>query len=388
MAKIDLSKLREKLSQQFQKAKDWGASRFAKRPEGGKLHLNEKFEGLKTQAREVTQKITQRLQGKTSGASSSSKSFKSDAFEWLATGSEKLKVFVQGEYIRKYGKLAVVVLCTYSAGDIAALLLEGFIPEPPRVRARNTIAPGGADQNYNFRQIVSRNLFNSRGLIPGEGTPTETQKPDPMLGPAVKSSLPITLIGTLILRDESKSLATIMDKGSSQIYPVRKNEEIPNLLKVLQVESRRVEFVNLKNNRKEYIDLPEEVNPINPVVRTQRSRGKGGIQQEAPNNFTIARDEINKSLANMNKILTQARAVPYTENGNLAGFKLIQIVPGSIYTKLGLQNGDVITAVDGENITGPERVFELFNNLKEIKNLELTVKRSGKQVNFNYDVQD
>ncbi|MBI2711865.1 MAG: PDZ domain-containing protein [Bdellovibrio sp.] len=74
------------------------------------------------------------------------------------------------------------------------------------------------------------------------------------------------------------------------------------------------------------------------------------------------------------------------ENGVPAGYKLFQIVPGSIYEKLGLVNGDVIAGVNGSPITDPGKAFEMISELKTSSHLELQVKRDGKPQTYTYDI--
>lgn len=92
-------------------------------------------------------------------------------------------------------------------------------------------------------------------------------------------------------------------------------------------------------------------------------------------------------MKDFNTILTQARAVPNFENGQASGYKLFQIVPGSIYDKLGLKNGDVIAGVDGQPINDPAKAFELLGKLKEgASHMELQVKRNGQAQTYTYDI--
>jgi general secretion pathway protein C len=79
--------------------------------------------------------------------------------------------------------------------------------------------------------------------------------------------------------------------------------------------------------------------------------------------------------------------VPNFENGQLAGYKLFQIVPGSIYDKLGLQNGDVIAGLNGQAINDPGKAFEMLSELKTSSHLELQIKRDGRVSNFAYNIQ-
>ena len=85
-----------------------------------------------------------------------------------------------------------------------------------------------------------------------------------------------------------------------------------------------------------------------------------------------------------------ARVVDLThhfENGMPAGYKLFQIVPGSIYDKLGLQNGDTLCGLNGQSINDPGKAFELLGELKTASHLELCVKRDGRQNNNSYDIR-
>jgi len=194
----------------------------------------------------------------------------------------------------------------------------------------------------------------------------------------------------VILKNEFRSVATIEDKGDSQVYPMRVDDELPEKIKVLEISAYKVIFRNLTSGRKEYIDMPEEGNGTQISVGSLSSRRptKGeGIEMTSPNTYNIARAELDKSLANINDVLTQARAIPHFENGQPAGYKLIQIVPGSVYDKIGLKNGDVLAGVNGEAITDPARAFELLNQLKSptTTQLELSVKRDGQTRTMSYN---
>lgn len=237
-----------------------------------------------------------------------------------------------------------------------------------------------------YNVIFTRNLFNSKGIIPGEEN--INSGPSDMGGPAVRTSLPFNLIGTMVLKDEIKSIATIEDKSASSVYPVRVSDEIPSKAKILKIEARRVTFVNIGSGRREFVELPDEFDANVPQV-TLGGRGTGGgavgIERTSANSFNIDRKEVDKTLADLNNVLTQARAVPNFENGVSAGYKLFQIVPGSIYEKLGLQNGDAITGLNGDAINDPGKAFAMLNEVKTANHMELQVKRDGKVSTFSYD---
>ncbi len=282
--------------------------------------------------------------------------------------------------------LVAVVLLAWTGADLAAYFIERLIPEPPiaRIRGGGMVDAGGMKPFADYQVIISRNLFSSLGRIPGDevqGVPNQDNDP-------VKTSLPLNLIGTVILKDETRSVATIEDKGESQVYPMRVDDELPGKIKIISIESYKVIFRNLASGKKEFIDMPEEGNGTRISVGSLSSTKKpsaGGIEQTAPNQFNIPRNELDKYLSNINDVLTQARAIPHFENGQPAGYKLIQIVQGSVYEKLGLKNGDILCGVNGESINDPARAFELMNQLKTASQLELCVKRDGRQSTQSYN---
>ncbi len=287
-----------------------------------------------------------------------------------------------------YGKLLTVALCAWLLADVSSLLIEGFIPEPPVARV-STGRFENAGSGYNpddYAVIWTRNLFNSKGLLPGE---EDTGMQD-QGGTPVRTSLPFNLIGTLVLRDELRSLATIEDKSASQVYPVRVDDEIPSKARIIKVEADRVIFLNTASGRREFIDIPADPAAQKPisVMRAAPALKGGKVEQVRENAFQVSRTAVDAALADFNQVLTQARAVPNFENGVPNGYKLFQIVPGSIYAQLGLQNGDTIVGLNGEGINDPAKAFELLGQLKSgASHMELSIKRNGQTKNMTYDIK-
>lgn len=348
-------------------------------PAGFKAKLQAFLSGLSTKAKGFSN-----LRGKVAAGNLSERI---QSFEPLSLAEWFSNVF-QKQGTAFYGKLLTIILCAFFFADLTAMLVGKYIPEAPLIRpTRMSAGPKRGKTIEDYSVIFSRNLFNSRGVIPGEEAPTGGMD---LGGPPVKTTLPLNLIGTLILRDELRSIATIEDKSASQVYPVRVEDEIPSKARIIKIEPSRVIFVNTASGRREFVELPEQ-NLGNPRVSigTPRLSGGGGagVEQTSPTTFSVSRSEVDKALADINNILTQARAVPNFENGMPAGYKLFQIVPGSIYDKLGLRNGDVIVGFDGQAVNDPGKAFEAMSSLRERPRLELQVKRDGKLQTNTYDIR-
>ncbi len=300
---------------------------------------------------------------------------------------ERTAEIVQKRGASFYGTAIAVAGSAYFISDVGALWIEGRLPEPSASSATLRGAfPGRASNEQDFASIWQRNLFSSKGLIPGESSPASDSVSDPGGAPQ-PSSLPFNLIGTLVLRNELRSIATIEDKGASLVIPVRIEDEIPSKARILSIEPSRVIFLNLGNGRREFIEIPEDATtrrvsigggtPTTAAVRIER----------AGNNFSVPRTDLDQAFTNLNSVLTQARAVPHYENGAPAGYKLFQVVPDGFFAKLGLKDQDIICGIDGQSVNDPAKALELLGQLKTANHVELCIKRDGRQQNFAYDIR-
>jgi general secretion pathway protein C len=83
----------------------------------------------------------------------------------------------------------------------------------------------------------------------------------------------------------------------------------------------------------------------------------------------------------------QARIVPAFKDGQSEGFKLFSIRPDSIYTKIGVQNGDVIKQINGYDLNSPEKALEIYSKLKEASRIDIVIDRNGSTMHKSYTIQ-
>jgi len=89
--------------------------------------------------------------------------------------------------------------------------------------------------------------------------------------------------------------------------------------------------------------------------------------------------------SNMSKIFSTIAIRVYDIN-NVISFKVIYIKASSIFNKLGLQRGDMITKMNNLPFKSPSQPIKVFQNIKNLKQLELTIKRRGKIKELKYEV--
>lgn len=102
---------------------------------------------------------------------------------------------------------------------------------------------------------------------------------------------------------------------------------------------------------------------------------------------TLNKREVDDTLKDMNKVMTQARIIPYIVNNKNQGYRIFSIRPNSIYTKIGLKNGDVIQRVNGIELSSPEKAYSLFQQLKDEPKVSLDILRRGQKSTLDITIR-
>jgi hypothetical protein len=103
-----------------------------------------------------------------------------------------------------------------------------------------------------------------------------------------------------------------------------------------------------------------------------------GIKVIDPTHREITRDLLDRVLANPMAAAKGARVVPAMKNGKPNGFKLYAIRPGSLYSRLGLVNGDTLVSVSGMPLDSADKALEVYTKLRDATTVVLQLERGGK----------
>jgi general secretion pathway protein C len=100
--------------------------------------------------------------------------------------------------------------------------------------------------------------------------------------------------------------------------------------------------------------------------------------------MALSKSEVNEKLLDLKTIMTQAAVRPYFEAGAQEGFIISDIKPDSLYQKLGLQNGDIITEVNGKHMQSADDLLQMINIMQSGGSVALSLKRNGNAETINY----
>ncbi len=301
--------------------------------------------------------------------------------------------------------LAVLVIPYFLARSVSAMIKLHYSSdviqtEPETARARAGDAFNGTRPRIVYNAIVQRDVFNL-APAPIETAPVETNE-----------DLKITLLGTSHLTGNRAFAIFEDDSGNQQVY--RTGDTIPNVGKLVQVGRNKA--VVEHNGHRVAVEIPRDSlgepatgdddesdteaaprrfrrrhlwTPFihNPMSRPGSPDAKaGGVHKLAPNKYAIDRSAVDSNMQNMSQLFSQIRAVPDLQNGTSQGFILSEIQPGSVFEQLGLQDGDILTAVSGQQVSDPARAMQMLSTLQSRSSITLNVLRNGAPVQLSYTI--
>jgi S1-C subfamily serine protease len=72
--------------------------------------------------------------------------------------------------------------------------------------------------------------------------------------------------------------------------------------------------------------------------------------------------------------------------GRSNGFRIYAIKPNTFYAQIGIQNGDTVRAINGHEMTSPDRALEVYTKLRSANRLSMSLLRGGKDLTIDYDI--
>jgi len=121
--------------------------------------------------------------------------------------------------------------------------------------------------------------------------------------------------------------------------------------------------------------------------KANKKDATAGVKKTGEGAYLVDRREVEHAVANLNEVITQARAVPVLSEGKSAGFKLFSIRPGSIFQKIGLVDGDIVQRVNDTELTDPSKAVGLLEEIQSMGQIRVNFMRSGKLQTNTYTIR-
>jgi general secretion pathway protein C len=275
-------------------------------------------------------------------------------------------------YVGWFANTVLFTLCCFLLANTANAIIAALLSQSP-ARAIES-GPRGGPQGRSWddrQQITERNLFHSANVASPESAPS-SQPTDEDLK---ETQLPLKLWGTIAAADAALSWASVEETGKGVISAVRVGDRIENAT-IVGIERRRV--VLLENGSRRSLSLDgDDANdksasfePSRPATRATAARSARRTSARTPARPAAATTE--PPARNLSSLYSQARIVPNIDSQTnvVTGLQVSAIQSGSIFEQAGVQNGEIITEINGVPVSelGPSsKIMAVLTESEEVE---------------------
>jgi general secretion pathway protein C len=229
----------------------------------------------------------------------------------------------------------------------------------------------------------------------GKAVTTDDKPVDPGLQ---KTTLPLRLLAVMFAASDPRwSMAIIRDNDDKTAGPYGVGSKVRTAT-VAHIDETRV-YLDV-SGRKEYLDLIERTPapgsaptatitpaPAVPSGDPLMAELDKGIKKTSEHKYEVQRGTVDSLLGNMSVLSRSARIVPEIKDGKAAGFRLFSVRPDGPFAKIGLQNGDVISAINGLEMSSPDKALEVYTKLRSASHLSVGLERNGQKITKEYNIR-
>ncbi len=293
-----------------------------------------------------------------------------------------------GPWLIKALNAGLVVASCYLVADVVTGI-GGEALEPPPLQNEVVRADDGAlVSRVSPAAILDRNLFGAQ--LAGESQIDDEARVDPE-EELEKTKLPLKLLGTAAASREGRSRAAIQDEKSRKHLVVAVGDELEGHSRVRVQDIQRTRVVLDNRGKLEELALHED-DPNAKRVPTKAKRSARQARRRPK------QENLNDRLAQLNgedgqgisKILSSARIVPeYDEtSGEMLGMKVDAIKADSLFERVGLVNGDIITEVNGIVVDRLEATSAIFDELATASEINVAAQRGDEPIVLSANPDD
>ena len=295
--------------------------------------------------------------------------------KWMIMTAKKYFTIINVLLITAGVYFAVSAFYTVSS----AWLEPGPVPDTRPAKARFTQDDAQAPLSR-YRAISARNLFNIQA-------DTEISKKAINVDGLQETKLKLKLWGTVTGQDR-RAYAVIEDTKTRRQNLYRIGDSIQDATVKLILRQKVVLSVE---NRDEILGM-EEIGAARKGKQSPRVARKAASPPKIPvstypRQLTLKSDQIESALENLDQLMDQARIRPHIEEGKPAGISITGIKPNTIFRKMRLRNGDIITGVNGAPIETVEDAMKIFSDLSSASEVQVEIKRRGRKRVLNYKIE-
>ena len=287
---------------------------------------------------------------------------------------------------QKINFLAVALLAIFLLSYAAELTWRVW-PQPADNGRLKTISSGqpvilkNSNSRLNLADIKRLNLFgdyNAEPIVEKEVTDAPVTR------------LNLTLTGVVSSSVKDQGAAIIKNRNQQQTYGIGEKIEGTNA-SLKEVYADRVIIKNGSSSETLMLD-GVDYNKISNQSINRPIQAPVTISQ--PNTRDLGRRTLSDDAIQASKELQDQPASfidyiavsPHRPNGELLGYRVSPGKKPALFKAAGLKSGDVITDINGLDLTDMQQALEAMNMLKELQSLQISVQREDELITIYLDL--
>lgn len=271
---------------------------------------------------------------------------------------------------------ALLILIAYSAGNYAwALWAKSKTPAPAPVAS---VAPPAPKVN-----IAALHLFGESSAEIGAEAANAPETP-----------LNLTLRGVFSSADPEAAYAIIAGPDRKEMsYGLE--DKLPGGAVLKAVFPNRVTLI--RNGRSETLSLPRQMlenrhlsqpAALSPVIQPGQDGQEASTAAQGADIGATLRNYREALKANPQSLAGLVRTEPVQQDGTFMGYRLQPGTDPDLLSRMGLQPGDLVTAVNDITLDNPARGQDVLRALASANDLHLTLLRNGTPHSVAFSVQE
>jgi general secretion pathway protein C len=280
--------------------------------------------------------------------------------------------------------LAVAVLAVFLL-SYAAELTWRLWPQPvassrfESISSSQSVSLENSNSRLNLADIKRLNLFGDFNADPIE----QKEVTD-----APVTRLNLTLTGVVASSVKDQGAAIIENRNQQQTYGIGEKIEGTSV-SLKEVYADRVIIKNGSSNETlmlDGVDYNKNTNQLSqlPLANLQPSdQGPEELRQTLSNEAILAGRELQDQPASF---IDYIAVSPHRPDGELLGYRVSPGKKPTLFKAAGLKSGDVITDINGLDLTDMQEALEAMNMLKELQSLQMSVQREDELITIYLDL--
>ncbi len=300
-------------------------------------------------------------------------------------------------------RICVVLLLLWLCYSLAQLfwivMPKPDIAEPSLVLPSNSAFSNSSSTDSSSVDVAALQNFDLFGKSSGlSAAPVAIQIPE--IDQAVDTRLKLILRGTMPSNDESLARAVIGDGPKQKTFSIGEELSVgPRGVKLSRVFADRVildnngryENLPLYQSKDDYKRLPQPARSVSQQTPTRRPAGSIPISTSSQNrtesdgidassfveSIRPDEDQDEPTQAQINAVTDVMNIGIHRENGQVIGFRIRPKNDRKLFDELGLQPGDIVTAVNNVGLTDTNKAMEIYRSLGSENQATLEILRDG-----------